>query len=117
PRLDGSTWPPSDRRARRGFSAATTHRLGLDAAFTPQAHEVADLIAARLLPLLELDASPADLPHTIDLLRSAARIGAGLGLVDARQDLGPELMSADVAGALAEAEADLPPLGPSLRAQ
>ncbi|SKB09791.1 hypothetical protein [Aeromicrobium choanae] len=118
PTLDGSTWPAADPAARNGFGAATTHRLGLDAAFTPEAHEVADLLTARLLPLLALDASPEDLPHTVDLLRSAAQTGAGLGLVDARdQSLGPDRMGAHVAGALGEAERELPPMPSTLRHQ
>ncbi|MET1132141.1 MAG: hypothetical protein ABWX60_01825 [Aeromicrobium sp.] len=118
PTLDGSTWPAADPAARSGFGAATMHRLGLDAAFTPQAHEVADLLTARLVPLLALETSPDDLPHTVDLLRSAAQAGAGLGLVDARNtSLGPDRMGADVAGALGEAERDLPPMPSQLRAQ
>ena len=118
PTLDGSTWPADDPGARTGFGAATMHRLGLDAAFTPQAHEVADLLTARLVPLLQVDASPADLPHTLHLLRSAAQAGAGLGLVDARDaTLAPDRMGSEVAGALGEAERDLPPMPPELRAQ
>jgi len=109
PRLDGSTWPPADPGARTGFGAATTHRLGLDAAFTPEAHEIADLLTARLVPLLDVEAEPADLPHVIDLLRSAAQAGAGIGLVDGRDvTLGRDRMGADAAGALGEAERDLP---------
>lgn len=114
PRLDGSTWPGHDPGARSGFEAATTHRLGLDAAFTPEAHDVADLVVARLVPHLDFAASVDDLPHTIDLLRSATRIGAGLGLVDARRRPGRDRMRAEVAGALVEAEHDLPPLTPPL---
>jgi len=91
--------------------------MGLDAAFTPEAHEVADLLTARLVPLLPVDASPEDLPHVIDLLRSAAQAGAGIGLVDARDaSLDREHMGADAAGALGEAERDLPPLPAELRA-
>lgn len=116
PRRDGSTWPPADPGARTGFGAATTHRLGLDAAFTPQAHEIADLLTARVVPLLDVEASPTDLPHVIDLLRSAAQAGAGIGLVDGRDvSLGRELMGADAAGALGEAERDLPGMPASLR--
>lgn len=92
--------------------------MGLDAAFTPQAHEVADLVTARLLPLLDLDASPADLPHVVDLLRSAVQTGAGIGIVDHRNtSLDADLMGADAAGALGEAERDLPPMPGSLRRQ
>lgn len=117
PRLDGSSWPAAAPGARTGFGAATTHRMGLDAAFTPEAHDVADLLTARLVPLLDVDASPEDLPHVIDVLRSAAQTGAGIGLVDGRDaSLGRDRMGADAAGALGEAERDLPPLPPSLRA-
>jgi hypothetical protein len=116
PTLAGSTWPPADPGARSGFGAATTHRLGLDAAFTPQAHEIADLLTARLLPLLPFDASAEDLPHVVHLLRSAAQAGAGIGIVDARDgSLAPDRMGADVAGALGEAERDLAPMPASLR--
>lgn len=116
PSLDGSTWPPADPGARHGFAAATVLRLGLDAAFTPEAHDITDLITTRLLPLLELDASPTDLPHVIDLLRSAVQTGAGIGLVDRRNTtLTPLQMSADAAGALGDADRDLPPMPPILR--
>jgi len=88
----------------------------MDAAFTPQAHEIADLLAARLLPLLPVDASPADLPHVVQLLRSAAQAGAGIGIVDARDQAdSPDRMGADAAGALGEAERDLPPMPAGLR--
>lgn len=118
PTLDGRTWPADDPAARTGFGAATTHRLGLDAAFTPEAHEVADLLTARLVPLLPIDASPDDLPHVVDVLRSAAQAGAGLGIVDARSEtLGPDRIGAEVAGALGEAERDLPPMPAELRRQ
>ena len=91
---------------------------GLDAAFTPEAHEVADLLTARLVPLLPIDASPDDLPHVVDVLRSAAQAGAGLGIVDARSEtLGPDRIGAEVAGALGEAERDLPPMPAELRRQ
>lgn len=116
PRLDGTTWPPARPGARTGFGAATTHRMGLDAAFSPEAHDVADLVTAHLLPLLDLQAAPQDLPHVVDLLRSAAQMGAGIGLVDARDaSLGRDQMGRDAAGAFAEAEGDLPPMPASLR--
>lgn len=90
--------------------------MGLDAAFSPEAHDVADLVTAHLLPLLDLDAAPEDLPHVIDLLRSAAQVGAGIGLVDGRDSsLGRDLMGADAAGALAQADGELPPMPASLR--
>lgn len=90
--------------------------MGLDAAFSPEAHEITDLITARLVPLLELDTSPTDLPHVIDLLRSAAQTGAGIGLVDGRDtSLTAEQMAADAAGALGEADRDLPPMPARLR--
>lgn len=117
PALDGSTWPPDQPGARTGFGAATTHRMGLDAAFTPRAQDIADLVTARLVSLLDFDASPEDVPHVIDVLRSAARVGAGIGIVDARNSsLTLELMGADAAGALGEAERDLPGLTPELHA-
>lgn len=117
PRRDGSTWPPGAPGARHGFGAATTHRMGLDTAFSPEAHDVTDLVTAQLLPLLDLTATPTDLPHVIDLLRSAVQVGAGIGLVDGRDaSLGRDQMGADAAGALGEAERDLPPMPAELRA-
>lgn len=118
PTLDGRTWPADDPGARTGFDASTTHRLGLDAAFTPEAHEVADLLTAHLVPLLPIDASPDDLPHVVDVLRSAAQAGAGLGIVDARSTtLASDRIGPEVAGALGEAERDLPPMPAELRRQ
>ncbi|MTB87410.1 hypothetical protein H9L21_06365 [Aeromicrobium senzhongii] len=116
PTPDGDTWPPADPAARHGFGASTIHRLGTDAAFTPRAHEIADLLTARLLPLLAVDSSPTDLPHVVQLLRSAAQAGAGIGIVDARDGaIAADRMGADAAGALGEAERDLPPMPAALR--
>ena len=91
--------------------------MALDAAFTPEAHDVADLLTARLVPLLPVEARAEDLPHVVDLLRSAAQAGAGIGLVDARDaSLPRDRMGADAAGALGEAERDLPSMPAPLRA-
>lgn len=106
PRLDGTGWPGDHPAAAHGFGAATVHRLGLDAAFSPRAREIGDLVTARLVPLLQFESSFADLPHAIDVLRSAARTGAGIGLVGGEG----EHIATDAAGALAQAQADLPPM-------
>lgn len=81
------------------------HRLGLDAAFTPRARAIGDLVTAHLVQRLEFEASAGDLPFAIDLLRSAARTGAGIGLIGGDD---PGRITSDTAGALAQARADLP---------
>ncbi len=111
PRLDGSTWPALAPGARSGFGASTIHRLGLEEAFTPRAREIADVVTSRLVPLLPYETRAEDLPHLVDLLRSAARVGAGIGLVELRDSTLPaDVVGRDAAGALGEAERDLPPL-------
>lgn len=117
PLLDGSTWPGTAPGAAHGFGSATMHRSGLDTAFTARAHVIADAIMARVVPAFDLEATTADLPHVIDLLRSAAQTGAGIGLVDGGDRSGSEPISADAAGALQQALTDLPPLRPALAAQ
>lgn len=115
PTPTGATWPAAMAGADAGFGAATAHRLGLNAAFTPEALRIADLITARLVPLLELQASAHDLPHVVDLLRSAARTGIGIGIADGRSSIAPDRLSPHAAGALGLAADDLEPLPPDLR--
>ena len=103
-------------RAPEGFAAATTRQLGLEMAFSPRSHEVADLICARLVPAFQIQAEAVDWPYVIDLLRSAAQTGAGIGLVEARNSaIEPDQLSANAAGALALAFDDLPPMPGDLR--
>lgn len=119
PRRDGSTWPGGQPGVLTGrgssFAAATVLRIGTDAAFTPDAHAIADLAAAQVIPLLTFRCEPEDLPHTIHLLRTAAQQGAGIGLSEARSTIAPDRMSLATAGALALALADLPPMPEDLR--
>lgn len=115
PTAAGTAWPATMPGARSGFGAATAHRLGLNAAFSPEALHAADLITAQLVPLLDFDASAPDLPHVVDLLRSAARTGAGIGIVDGRSSIAPDRLSSDAAGALGLAAFDLEPLPTDLR--
>ncbi len=117
PRLNDSA-KEAIGRAPDGFAAATVRQLGLEMAFSQRAHEVADLICARLLPVFRLQAEPEDLPHVIDLLRSAAQTGAGIGLVESRNStIEANQLSANAAGALALAFADLPPMPTALGRQ
>ncbi len=117
PRL-GQTQSLLTVRHNDGFAAATVGQLGLATAFSPRAHEITDLICAHLLPEVKISASQTDLPHTIDLLRSAAQTGAGIGLVEARNhDLEPDQLTRTAVAAMAQALADLGALGPELGEQ
>jgi len=113
PRLDGTTWPDRDVVGRTSFAAATLYQLGYQEAFAPESHDIADLLLAHVLPLLQADATPEDEPYLRRVFSSAAQVGAGIGIVEGRvvqhQELGTDR---DIAGALWVAADDLPSMPP-----
>jgi hypothetical protein len=109
PRPDGTTWPTRREVGRPSFAASTLYQTGYGEAFTPEAHDIADHLLEQLLPRLDLDAAPEDLPYLRRLLSSAAQIGAGIGMVERRvAQPGEHSTDRQVAGALLEAGDDLP---------
>lgn len=113
PRLDGSTWPDRRTSGVGSFAAATLYEMGQREALTPPAHDLTDLLADELLPLLDLRVSPEDEPHLRRVCTVAVQVGAGIGLVEQRGAAGDGggTLSRDVAGALWLAAEDLPAMG------
>ena len=106
PRPDGSGWPDPGRRS---FDAAAYLELGTRRAYEPEAHAVADLLVPAALPRLRVVADSVDQPYLHRTYTVAARIGAGIGLVD-REQVAPGSTDLDpaIAGALLLARRGLP---------
>jgi hypothetical protein len=108
PAFDGSTWPD---RATAGpsFDTLTIYQLGYREAFEPEAHELADLLVEAVLARVPTEVSAEDEPYLNRVFTSAARIGAGIGVVE-RNVEGPAdgLMDRRTWGALWQARRELP---------
>ncbi len=106
PRLDGSGWPEP---GRAGFDASAYLELGTQRAYDPEAHAAADRLLDLALPRLHVVADPADQPYLAKTFTFAARIGAGIGLVDREQvAAGSDDLDPAIAGALLLARRGLP---------
>jgi len=109
PRLDGESWPDRSAVGRASFAASTLYQLGYREAFEPEAHDIADLLIAEVLPMLAIQAEPEDEPYLHRTFTSAAQIGAGIGLVERKVTKTEELsIDRDIGGALWVAVGDLP---------
>ena len=110
PRLDGTSWPDRRMVGWDSFAASTLYQMGYREAFSPQAHDITDLILDQVLPALRIDAAPEDGPYLRRVLSSAAQIGAGIGMVERRVVPHAEPgTDRQIAGALWLAASDLPP--------
>ena len=105
PRLDGGGWPAPGRPS---FDAAAYLELGTQRAYEPEAHAAADRLVASALPLMGVVADPEDQPYLAKTFTVAARIGAGIGLVDREQASGAMDLDPAIAGALVLARRGLP---------
>ena len=106
PRPDGTGWPDAGRPS---FDASAYLELGTRRAYEPEAHAVADRLLADALPRLGVVADPEDQPYLERTFTVAARIGAGIGMVD-RELVAPGAQGLDpaIAGALLLARRGLP---------
>ena len=106
PRPDGVGWPDP---GRSGFEAAAYLELGTQRAYDPEAHAAADRLVAAALPLLRVVAEAEDQPYLARTFTVAARIGAGIGIVDREQGAaGEDGLDPPIAGALLLARRGLP---------
>ena len=106
PRLDGAGWPDP---GRSGFDASAYLELGTQRAYDPEAHAAADSLVAAALPRLGVVADLEDQPYLAKTFTVAARIGAGIGIVDREQvGRGPRELDPAIAGALVLARRGLP---------
>lgn len=114
PGTDGAGWPDRADVGRPGFASSTLHEMALRAAYEPEAHAIADRLLDDVLPHVALDVSAEDEPYLRRVLLTAARIGAGTGIVE--RAAGPQvragLVERDVAAALWRARVGLPPMPP-----
>lgn len=103
PRPDGSTW--LNAMAHGSFEASTYYEMATRRAHEPDAHGLADRLVEAALPRVTTGVSAEDEPYLHQVLRTAAQIGAGLGLVDPSR---PGLLDPSVAEALGVARRGLP---------
>ena len=107
PRRDGSTW--LNAMAQPSFEASTYYEMATRRAYEPDAHALADRLLEAALPRVSTGASAEDEPYLRKVLLTAARVGAGLGLVDPSS---PAQLDPAVAGALGQARRGLPAMQP-----
>ncbi len=107
PRPDGSTWV--NAMAQSSFEASTYYEMATRRAHEPDAHALADRLLEAALPRVSTGASAQDEPYLRNVLRTAAQVGAGLGLVDPSP---PGVLVPAVAGALGAARRGLPAMQP-----
>ncbi len=107
PRPDGSTWLGA--MSQRSFKASTYYEMATRRAHEVDAHALADRLLEAALPRVSTGADAQDEPYLRKVLRTAAQIGAGLGLVDPSP---PGQLDPGVAGALGAARRALPAMRP-----
>jgi len=106
PRL-GDNWPVA--ATRPSFEASTYYETGCRQAYEPAAHALAGLLLGAALPHLPTGAAEVDAPYMHKVLLTAARIGAGIGLVERTSTAArPGELDPAVAGALGLARRQLP---------
>ena len=109
PRIDGSGWPDPSEVGRPSFDTSTYYELAIRHAYDPEAHAAADRLVDELLPRIPTGVSAEDEPYLRKVFTTAARIGAGLGIVDRTlADHDPDQVDRSIAGALWEARRKLP---------
>jgi hypothetical protein len=109
PRLDGTTWPDRATLGRPSFDALTFYDLGYREAFEPEAHDIADLLVEAVLRRVPARVSAEDEPYLMRVFVNAARIGAGIGIVERKiEKPGDQMMDRRVCGALWQARRELP---------
>lgn len=105
PRLDGSGWPGGPDLRRGSFAVSTRYEVGIRRAHELDALGLAERLVDALLPRLGLAVAEPDAPYLRKVLLTAARVGAGLGLLTATA---PDGVDRTTAGALWLARGALP---------
>lgn len=91
--------------ATGSFEVQTAFELGQRRAHEPDAHGLAERLVDAALPRLVTGAAPQDAPHLRKTFVTAARLGAGLGLLSSAP---PDVVDRRTAGALWQARRSLP---------
>ena len=115
PDLDGGGWPDPDLVGRQSFDSSALHESALRHAYDMEAHAVADGLVEGLVPHLRVQVEPVDEPFLGKVLLTAARVGAGLGIVErsVEQRPGDDVIDRRLAAALWQARRALPAMQPS----
>ncbi|MBC7373142.1 MAG: hypothetical protein H7323_04045 [Frankiales bacterium] len=110
PTSAGAGWP---EQGRPSFDSSTFHELAVRHAYDPEAHAVADRLVADLLPRLNIVVGEQDAPYLTKVLTTAARVGAGVAIVERTVPTAPAgAVDRRIAGALWEARSKLPAMQP-----
>jgi len=80
PRLDGTSWPDRREVGRDSFAASTLYQLGYREAFSPEAHDITDLLLDQVVPILGTDAAPEDEPNQRGVFSAAGQVGGDPGV-------------------------------------
>ncbi|CAN5301367.1 hypothetical protein BH24ACT10_BH24ACT10_03720 [soil metagenome] len=111
PRLDGTGWTAD--HAKASFEASTHYENGCRQAYEPTVHVLADRLLEQVLPGVVTGASAQDAPYLEKVLRTAARLGAGIGVVErVSTAAAPGELDRGIAGALGLARRGLPAMQP-----
>lgn len=109
PRLDGTGWPDPATVDRASFESLTFSELARRHAFEAEAHHVADLLVPAVLPHVYTGVSEEDEPYLRKVFTTAARIGAGIGMVERTLSTpGIETVDRRIAATLWDARRELP---------
>ena len=109
PRPDGSGWPDRVRVGKPSFESNTFYELGLRSAYEPEAHAISARLVDDVLPHVPTGVSVEDEPYLTKVFATAARIGAGVGIVE--RGLGvtdPAVVDRRIGAALWEGRRKLP---------
>ena len=109
PRLDGTGWPDPAEVGRPSFEANTLYEVATRHACESEAQAIGSGLVDAVLPHVRTGAPPQDEPYLHNVFTVAARIGAGLGVVE--RGLGTpdsSLVDRRVAAALVQAGRKLP---------
>lgn len=113
PGLDGAGWPDEAALGRPSFDTSTFYELGVRHAYDPEAHAVGDRLVEDLLPRVPTGVSEQDEPYLRKVFLTAARIGAGIAIVERTlEPPEPGTVDRHVAGALWQARRKLPAMQP-----
>ena len=82
PQLDGTGWPDLAEVGRPTFESNTFYELGVRHAYDAEAHAISARLVDDLLPHIATGANAEDGPYLAKLFGVAARIGAGIGIVE-----------------------------------
>lgn len=107
--LDGAGWPDETVVGRPSFDSSSLHELGVRHAYDPEAHAIGSRLVDDVLERVPTGVADQDEPHLRKVYGTAARIGAGLAVVERTLPASPPgSVDRSLAGALWQARRQLP---------